>query len=548
MKLQMDERFEQFMLRHNPFMVLGASAATSRDELTELADEVHGQDNVTSVEDALRILSNQQHRLDAEIAWLPGVNAADAVRLIGQAESAPLSLSTDRLDALAAANLFSYALSVVLARTDKNRLIRPLVIALIKVGVYFDPAAIAGSINDDREVAGFRSLDVRVIAHRATERIAQFVALTGEAIQRLSMVGREEVLSTCLKEPGGESPFLCLVVDRYHEDLRPEIEALSASLIAKSDRIAPAGSTYRDDIANLTRLTRDFGLLTGSVTTSRVERGLPNHEMHQVFYAVRSVAIDLFNEHALVGDATSLLRALQQSFNSIPELSERASKDLKDLLAIVKSSSAVSTQQPGLYRQPSSPGSDPVPAQNSYESTGGSIPPKAPRRSFPTGWITTGVIFLVIGFFRWASSDADSATPTSYYAPPRTATAVIAPRSQVNTSCSGIIAWWDASTTRWDRANTIFNGVKAYSTTFQVQNAQRLIYNLATEQRLSSPPLAAASYNNDMVYLMNMDAEYLTSNEQGWSYNSRYDAAFSTLQLHERQTATVCSITLTGGT
>ena len=544
----MDERSQRFALRRNPFMVLGAAADTSRGELVELADERRDHDDTDLVDDALRVLNHPNMRLDAEIAWIPGFFGAEAVRLITQAENDPLALDTTRLDSLTAGNLLSYALSLVLARTDRNQLIRPLVVALIEEGVFLDPESIAASINDDREVAGFRPLEGRVIAERARNRIAQFVALALEGLRRLSLTMREETLSGLLTSADGENLVLYSVLDHYQEDLRTETDDLAARLIAESNRIDPALTSYRDDVANLIKLVRDFGLLTRSITLGRVERGLPNHQMYSVFFAVRPLAIQLFNDHGLIGDATGILRALHHSFEPIDELAERTASDQQALLEYARNASVVASSQPESPQRPIRT-SAPAPAPTRYwsESTPGSVPVSPSRsspRSFPRGWLTTGFIILVVGLFRWAGADADTPHTSSYTAPPRTATSVVSLLQRTNTNCTGITVWWDDSNTRWDRANTILDGLTSYSTSFQFQNAQRQINTLASEQRLSGPPSAATNYNNDLVALLSMEAVFLTSSETTWSYNARHNSMFSQMQTHETQAANACNISL----
>jgi hypothetical protein len=328
-------------LERNPFAVLGASLRDNRAKLIELAETRALTGDEGEVVAARAAVTNPRTRLGAEIGWLPGTSPAKVTALINGLRKNPgMVRAASGLNPLTVANLTAAALELIDPAMPAEEWAGWLV-ALAEAEDEIDPDEVLRDINEDRAVAGLPEVrDLALVEAALAERRRHYKDVTLAALEQVPSSVLVEALTAAVEEAtsGGELHAPLLI-----EEIASAYELRAAHAIDKgatgiSDlveavrRSAPSGETsVASGVARLERAVRSWDKLAQPVQLIMKSRGQEHEASKKLAYEVRSLCIDLVNEHGFIEQGTRLTTILSEVFAELPEVVDRLESDAEAL-------------------------------------------------------------------------------------------------------------------------------------------------------------------------------------------------------------------------
>lgn len=289
-------------------------------------------------------LTNPRSRLTAEVAWLPGVAPRRAAQLLDGLLRSPMSMRRETgLPTLARCNLLAAAFDGVTADTDADELalfIRELAVAVDTLNA----EEVLQDINADRTVSGFPLVKgVDLVHEEISERQRAYKDAIKMALDRLP----SETLLDAMTEivaaatAGGNEPAPALIdelVDSYAIEvqsvLEKEAESVKRLIATGRERVDSGEGAVTTIVERLERVARNFDRLAQPIQLSAKARGMDHELSHDLALSIRSLAIDLFNDHDMLASSQRLTALLRELFAELPEVSERIAADIRALSEI----------------------------------------------------------------------------------------------------------------------------------------------------------------------------------------------------------------------
>lgn len=331
-------------LHGNPFALLGVSSRDDRRKIVEQAEHMSLELNHDDCQKARSDLTNPRNRLGAEIAWLPGVSPRKASQLLEILLSDPQSVRRESgIPPLARCNLLAAAFEAVAADAPAEDLA-----AFIQETAHavdeLDADAVLRDINEDRSVSGFPEVkSVELIeAELADRRRAYKNAIKG-ALNRLPSVTLLSALTEAVHGAtgGGDDHAPELIdelVDSYAVEvqgvLEKEAETVQKLLRAARDSVGAGEASVLPFIEKIERVVRNYDRFAQPIQLSAKARGIDHDPSRDLAFSIRSLAIDLFNDHGMLALSQRLTGLLQELFAELPDVSERVTEDARALAEI----------------------------------------------------------------------------------------------------------------------------------------------------------------------------------------------------------------------
>lgn len=321
-------------LTKSPFAVLGVTARDDRARILEAAEEQSLIADGDSCQQARALLTNPRRRLDAELAWFPGSSPRVAEQALTTSRSA---LAQIPLSPLAKANALVMLAGV--SAPDSAAELSAFIDELTSAIDATDIAQVVREVNEDRQIAGFppvTSLEIADEAFRERRQTLRRIALalldrtpTSQMTDALNMlVGR-------LREEKRFSNFLHEIIDDYALRAQPYMTKEMANaerLMAKAREVAGSRPDALPPLIDALRtLLGTWKELTHPIQVSATVRGRPDEEGESLAFSVRSLAIDLNNDHDLVDQARQVSDLLASSFVALPRVLSKVSEDAEAL-------------------------------------------------------------------------------------------------------------------------------------------------------------------------------------------------------------------------
>lgn len=333
-------------LHTNAFALLGANPRDDRRRIVELAEERSLAIDHELCQKARSDLTNPRNRLSVEMAWLPGVSPARAKGLLSQLLSDPISIRSESgLPDLAFANLLAAVFESV-GTTDSAKDVAEFIEQMADHVEYLDPDDALRDINEDRLICGFPEVSsTDQIESELIERRRYYRNAIKEALDRMAPAALVEAMTITVDSAtvGGEihAPSLIdEIVDSYalesQEFLTREADNAEKLIKAISSGVKSGESAIASHVAKLERVVRSWNSVARPVQLSAKARGLDHDASKELAYSIRSLAIDLFNEHDMLVTSQKLTALLEDQFSEIPEFAERVSADADTLADIAK--------------------------------------------------------------------------------------------------------------------------------------------------------------------------------------------------------------------
>lgn len=339
-------------LHRNPFFLLGATARDDRQRIVALADERLLELDHEECAKARSDLLNPRTRLGAEVAWLPGVAPRRAAHLIERlgVEPAPRQCEGG-LPTLAKANLLAALLESGEIHGSAKEL-ATWIVELADLAAQIDPSEVLRDINEDRTVARFPLVSSDdLVAQELAERGRYYRSVVRDVLDRIEARQLVTVLTKAVDDAtgGGEDhapPLIDDVVDLFELEAQRflDAEAQNITRLLGAIRIAaPRGeAAVAPLISKLEAVARNWDFVAQPIQLAMRARGTAHVMSNRIGAAIRSLGVDLYNEHQMLGQAKRITTLLQDVFAELPEFAERLEDDAEVLDDIERSQAEAS--------------------------------------------------------------------------------------------------------------------------------------------------------------------------------------------------------------
>ncbi|WP_150112408.1 hypothetical protein [Ferrovum myxofaciens] len=286
-------------------------------------------------------MTNPRTRLTVEMAWLPGVSPRKANALIQLLSVNPMSIRNEKgLPTLAHCNLLAAAFETV-DSSDTATNIAAFGEQLAHLVDALDPDEILRSVNEDRSVSGFPEVrGIDQVTEELNQRKRIYRNVIKDALNRLppsELIGAMTRLVDSTTSNGTvHAPELVdELADSYAVETQQFLqrEAENAEkLIAAARESAKVGETaVKPVVDRLEGVLRNWGKVARPLQLSFKARGLDHDSSKTLAYKVRSLAVDIFNEHDHLRQSSRLTQLLKELFSEVPDILDRVEEDAKAL-------------------------------------------------------------------------------------------------------------------------------------------------------------------------------------------------------------------------
>ncbi len=328
-------------LHKNPFWLLGATSRDNRKRIVELADIMSLELDHELCQKARSDLINPRTRLRVELGWVPGVSPKKATQLIQQLSEDPLSLrEEDGLPPLSHSNLMAAAFEAVGSNHSPNDLssyIEELACVVEEISI----DDVIRDINEDRSISGFPEVTAYDVVESELSEIKRYYKNSiKSALNRLPPSALVETMTLVVESAtcGGEYHAPNLIddlVDNYELESQDFLQKESDNikkLLSIINESALDGEHYVVPLVDkLEKVTRNWDKVAQPIQLSAKARGTEHNLSNQVAYAIRSLGIDLFNNHNMLSQSRRITILLQELFAEIPEVIEKVEQDADTL-------------------------------------------------------------------------------------------------------------------------------------------------------------------------------------------------------------------------
>lgn len=327
----------QSQLQKNPFAFLGVTTRDDRRRIVELAEEKSLELDHDACQKARSDLTSPRMRLSAEMSWLPGVSPGKAAQFVSALHSDPMSLREESgLPTLAHLNLLASAFEAV----DGNDSADDVAEFIQEMAYLVDDLSaeqVLRDINEDRSISGFPEVKgIEQVEAELSERKRYYRNAIKDALNRLPPASLVDAMTVAVDQitGGGEDHAPELIddlVDSYAVEtqgfLQKEAESVEKLINAARDSATSGEKVVKPIVDKLVVVARNWDKVAQPIQLSAKARGIDHDPSHEIAYSIRSLAIDLFNEHDMLDQSQRLTELIQELFAELPEVVERVYED-----------------------------------------------------------------------------------------------------------------------------------------------------------------------------------------------------------------------------
>jgi hypothetical protein len=324
-------------LELSPFALLGATTRDNLQRIVELAEEKSLASNAEACERARAELTHPKNRITAEIAWLPGLSprhACDGIAVLRIDPSLLLRPGNDR--PLARANLVSSALTLLPTDISVAKWV-DWICRLADLSELINPDEVLREVNEDRSISRFPEItSLELVEAELSNRQRVFREAITKTLDRLPTLKMIEVITaavdtaTSVGQIHGPS-LIHDVVDTYELNtanfLRQEAETVGALIAATRANAQKGSGPTQVYVSSTEKLVRHWHRIARPIQASKKSRGLQHDPSFQMARDLRSLAVDLVNDHGMLAVAEGLLNSLKDVFAELPEFVHKLQED-----------------------------------------------------------------------------------------------------------------------------------------------------------------------------------------------------------------------------
>lgn len=325
-------------LHKTAFAILDVTTRDNRRRIVEQAEERSLSMDHELCTKARSDLTNPRNRLSVEISWLPGISpkrASAYCTLIKHDLNKFMSAAEDE-SPLVKSNLIAAALDLFDADMDADDW-ATWIYQLASESDQIDAEDVFRLINEDRAVAGFPLVsDPELVEEEVSNRRRYYKDSIKNAIDRLPTKRMIDVMTDVVDTAtlSGEDAAPLLIdelIDSYELGVRSFLdrEAENVEKLIGSIRNGASGGirAVTPLVDKLDSVIRNWDRVAQPIQVSMKSRGLEHDQSRRMALDVRSLGIDLFNEHQMLEQADRITHLLKDVFAELPEVANRLEED-----------------------------------------------------------------------------------------------------------------------------------------------------------------------------------------------------------------------------
>ena len=330
-------------LLNNPFFTLGATMRDDRRRIMVLAEQKALLSEEAAVRDATAVLTNPRRRLAAEIGWLPGLGPRRISEAISTLDREPGKVrSLGSLPSLARANLLADGLIRIAQQLPQDEVALWIAdLADAHDGIEAEQTITA--VNEERSVAGFPAIsDLQIVDVELRARRQYFRQAIKKALDKLPSASLVEVVTIAVDEATDnghrQAPILIDdLVDGFEVEaqgfLETETKNIAVLVQGVRNTVERDGDHEQIDrlVTQLEKVVRNWDRVAQPIQVSARSRGTSHGLSHELAGEVRSLAVDLFNEHGLLDISKRLTTLQQEVFAEVDRVVEQSDEDASAL-------------------------------------------------------------------------------------------------------------------------------------------------------------------------------------------------------------------------
>jgi hypothetical protein len=331
-------------LYRSAFFILGATVRDDRKRIVQLAEEKSLEIDHDVCQKARTDLTSPRNRLTAEVAWFPGVAPRKAIELVERISGDPTSSRKETgLPVLAHLNFLAAEFEAHDGDLSDEEFVLS-VAQFAQLADDLDPDDVLRDINEDRTVSGFPEVpSASQVEGEIDERRRYYQSVIKKALERKPAENIVRVMTTLVDRAtsSGEEHAPRLVddlVDSYEIEsqgfLEKEAENVRKLVAAIRKVIGSGESAAAPLVDRLETVARNWDRVAQPIQLSAMARGINHDPSRSLAYEIRSLAIDLFNDHDMLAPSQRITALLQDIFSEVPDVAERVEQD-SDALADV---------------------------------------------------------------------------------------------------------------------------------------------------------------------------------------------------------------------
>lgn len=330
-------------ITENPFYVLGATPRDHKSRLIELSENLALSRDPDAIAAARNTLINTRHRLAAEVAWFPGVSPRRIAANIDLLQHKSATIELAGFPDLCSANFVLAGLSALASKGPQP--LQEAIDSLAWLVESFDAAEVMRDINEDRQASGFPAIaDLSLVEAELINRkryyqqtITRLLDTTLPTEQMLSVY--ERLIAESTSDGEDEAPQLISdLVATYEIKTKSELDKRAEEIkeLVEKTRVTAAksggaGNAIRGSVQQIIALLRTWDMIAQPVQLSKKSQGIDHAESKALAFNVRSLAIDLFNDHDCLHESTLLSKELEKLFAEVPTVLDKVSEDNETL-------------------------------------------------------------------------------------------------------------------------------------------------------------------------------------------------------------------------
>ena len=319
-----------------------------RRRIMDLAEEKSLISDEAAVRVATAVLSNPRRRLAAEIGWLPGLGPKRISEAISTLEGEPTKVrGLGNLPSLARANLLADGLIRVVEHLPKRKVAR-WIVELADAHDDIEAEQTVTLLNEERSVAGFPAIsDLQIVDTELRGRRQYYRQAIKRALDQLPAASLVEVVTMAVDEAtdNGDSQAPILIndlVDSFEVEAQGLLETETRNIAVLVQGVRSAVERDEDHehvgrlVLQLEEIVKNWDRIVQPIQVSARSRGTDHGLSHEIAGEIRSLSVDLFNEHGLL-DISKRLTALQQEvFAEVDKVIEQSADDATALNEIAE--------------------------------------------------------------------------------------------------------------------------------------------------------------------------------------------------------------------
>lgn len=340
-----DDAPAQTRIEQNAFALLGATTRDPRRRIVELAEEKSLTLDSSLCLKARADLLAPRTRLGIEMSWMPGVAPQRASTLLALLRVDLDKIINTVLPPLARANLLAAAFELLDPEMDEVAWL-DWMMSLAETLDEIELESVLRDINEDRAVAGIPEVkQLDMVEEEMLGRRQHYKTVIKAALDMLPSENLVELLTNLVKTTTNDGKshaplFVDEILDIYQAEadvhLQEGAERITRFIDETKSAASKGAGAVKPYMGRLEGMLRAWNNLAKPIQVSLKARGQDHMPSRNLAYQVRSLGIELFNEHDLVDLVRDFTGRLRDIFADLPEVKQKLQEDSHAIQDVVK--------------------------------------------------------------------------------------------------------------------------------------------------------------------------------------------------------------------